>query len=436
MTLTSIDGKSTPFATSLQELLPTGLPKDQLHLLRSQAKRKFEEIGLPDRKDDAFQYFPLRSFYQDHLTIPKSSSILDEEIIQQHLAPECLGSCIVFVDGHFRPELSIVDALDPKVGVLSLEEAMKTFSHFLNARISKQIKEEKDPFALLNMAFHPKGAFLYIPPKLVLEQPIQILHVITQEGALIVPRLHGFVGAHAEGKIYSTTCACKWQEGLALTMADVVLEEGARLDILATACTRSRGWSMEYVRGNLKKDSFLGIHQVIKNTVGFRKDIKVDLVGENASTEVNGLALLFGKEQSHMHVVVNHEAPHTHSSQHFKGVLADHSQSSFEGKIVVQRAAQKTQAYQLCNHLLLGEHAIANSKPNLEIFADDVKASHGATVAQLKERELFYLKSRGIGYKEAKSLLIEGFCQAIVVKLFLSSLKEELNDFIRNYAQD
>ncbi len=436
MTLTAIEGKSTPFALSLEDLLPTGLPKDSLHLLRSQAKRKFEEIGLPDRRDEAFQYFPLRSFYQDRLAIPKSSSIVDEEIVQQHFVPECRGSCVVFVDGHFRPELSIIDALDAKVGLLSLEEAMKTFSHFLSGRMSKQIKEEKDPFALLNMAFHPKGAFLYIPPKLILEQPIQILHVITQEGALIAPRLHIFAGAHARGKIYSTTCACKWQEGLSLDTTDIVLEEGARLDVLSTACVRTQGWNLEYLRGSLKKDSSLTVHQVTKEAVKFRKDVKIDLIGENASVEVNGLALLFGQEQAHMRVVVEHEAPHTQSSQHFKGILAEHSQSSFEGKIVVQRAAQKTQAYQLCNHLLLGERAIANSKPNLEIFADDVKASHGATVAQLKESELFYLKSRGIGYKEAKTLLIEGFCKVIVDKLFLASVKEELNDFIRDYAQD
>jgi Fe-S cluster assembly protein SufD len=432
MTLAAVEGKSTPFALSLQELLPTGMPRDSFYLLRSQAKRKLEEIGLPDRIDGPFQYFPLRAFYEERLTLARSSSIVDEEIIQQHLVPECKESCLVFVDGHFRPELSILHALDPKVGVLSLEEAMKTFNHFLSARIGKLIKEEKDPFSLLNMALYPQGAFLYIPPKLVLEKPIQVLHIVTQEGTLIAPRLHVFLGAHAEAKLYLSACACQWQEGLILGAVDIALEEGARLDAIATSFAHSHGWTLDYVRASLKRDSFFKIDQVCRKGLGLRKDVKVDLLGEGASAEINGLALLFEQEQAHTHVIVNHEAPHTRSSQHFKGVLADHSQSSTEGKILVQRAAQKTQAYQLCNYLLLGDRAIANSKPNLEIFADDVKASHGATMAQLKERELFYLQSRGIDVHQAKKLLIEGFCQGILEKLFLPSLKEELRSWIRN----
>ncbi len=436
MTTALLEPKNTPLALSIQELLPIALPKDPLHLLRTQARKRFEEIGLPSRKDEAFQYFPLRTFYQDRLMIGGSSSVIDEDIIEKQLAPECRGSCLVFVDGHFHQELSIIDALDPKIGVLSLDEAMKTFGHYLNTRLMKQIKEEKDPFALLNLAVHPNGAFLYIPPKLVLEQPIQILHIVSQTGALIAPRLHVFVGAHAQVKLYATTCGCHFQEGLDLEFTDIALEEGARCELVATACVKSRGWSMEYLRTTQKRDSFLSVSQITKSTVGFRKDIKIDLLGDNASAEMNGLVLLFDQEQASTRIVVNHEAPHTHSSQHFKGVLTGSSQSSFEGKIVVQKPAQKTEAYQLCNHLVLGERAIANSKPNLEIMADDVKASHGATVTQLKEHELLYLKSRGIGTKEAKNLLIEGFCQEIASKIFLASLIEEISHFVRSYSQD
>jgi Fe-S cluster assembly protein SufD len=416
---------TTPFALSLQEILSLAYPKDVLHTLRTNALKKFQELGLPERKDEAFQYFPLRSFYEAHLKAADESSIVDQEFVEKYLVPECLNACLVFVDGHFRSELSVTENIDPKIAILPLEEAMKTFGHFLQARIAKQIKEEKDPFVLLNLAVQSQGAFLYIPPKLIAEQPIQVLHVVTQEGALVAPRLQIFVGSQAEAKLH-ITCACQHPEGLTLGMTDIAIEEGARLKMTANACTRAGGWHMDYVRASIKRDGFYALTQVSKRTAGFRKDVKVDLQGENASVELSGLSILQDHEMSHLRAIVNHEAPHTHSSQHFKSVLSGHSQSSIEGKIVVQKPAQKTEAYQLCNHLILNDLASANTKPNLEIFADDVKASHGATVSQLKEHELFYLLSRGIDLNEAKTLLIEGFCEEIASKLFLDSQRNEI----------
>ncbi|MBS3904866.1 MAG: SufD family Fe-S cluster assembly protein [Simkania sp.] len=437
MILATLEPEATPFAGSLQALLSeAGSSKDPLQALRMQARRRFEEIGLPSRKTEAFQYFPLKSFYENRIAMTTSSSVVEEDLIERHIVPECRGSCLVFVDGHYRQELSIFDNIDPKVGVLFLEEAMKTFGHFLQVRMTKQIKEEQDPFALLNLAVHPKGAFLYVPPKLTVEHPIQILHVVTQEGALTAPRLQVFVGSQSDVKLYSTTCTCNCQGGVVLDVVDIILEDSARVEQMSTACMRSQGWGMEFLRGSLKNDSTLTLNQVAKNTVGYRRDIKIDLLGSNASAKIQGLALLSDRQQTHTRIVVNHKAPHTESKQHFKGILSGHSQSSFEGQIIVERAAQKTQAYQLCNHLLLGDRAIAHSKPNLEIFADDVKASHGATMTQLKGEELLYLKSRGIDQRQAKNLLIEAFCQEIASTVFLRSLRTELDHFIRSYAQD
>ncbi len=437
MTTAVLEPEATPFNSFLKEILPTATAiKDPLQAIRTQARRKFEEIGLPGKQDEAFQYFPLRSLYEDSLIIPSASSVLDQDLIEPHIVPECQGRCIVFVDGRYRPELSLLDQLDPKIGIFVLEDAMKTFGHFLNARMTKQIKEEKDPFVLLNLAVHSEGAFLYIPPKLVVNEPIQVLHVMTQESALTAPRLQVFVGSQAHVKLFSSSCACYLQGGFSLDVIDFALEEGASVECLTTACVRPRGWSMEFVRGSLKNDSSLNITQISKKTVCQRRDIRIDLLGENASTKVRGLAMLADKEQSHTRIIVNHEAPHTQSMQHFKGILSGLSQSSFEGKIVVKRPAQKTQAYQLCNHLLLGERAIANTKPNLEIFADDVKASHGATMAQLKEEEIFYLKSRGIGLAQAKNLLVEAFSQQIASTIFLSTVRKRLEKYIKLYAQE
>lgn len=145
-----------------------------------------------------------------------------------------------------------------------------------------------------------------------------------------------------------------------------------------------------------------------------RKDIYVQCAGENSEADLKGLTMLQDALCAHTHIVVEHTAPRTRSMQRFKGLLRDASQSGFKGKILVRPAAQKTEAYQLNAHLLLGHAAIAHSKPHLEIFADDVKASHGATVAHLEQAQLFYLKSRGIDEASAKQLLIDAFCREIL----------------------
>ena len=142
--------------------------------------------------------------------------------------------------------------------------------------------------------------------------------------------------------------------------------------------------------------------------------MKVHLAEENSEAQLYGLARLHGETESHIHATVEHIAPHTRSRQHFKSVLQDRSRVSFEGKIRVLPAAQKTEAYQLNNTLILSDAASANAKPNLEIFADDVKASHGATVGQLDQEQIFYFRSRGLGLEQSKALLIHGFCKEIL----------------------
>ena len=154
-----------------------------------------------------------------------------------------------------------------------------------------------------------------------------------------------------------------------------------------------------------------------------RTSYALSLKGENSEVDLKGLWDLEGAKRAHTHVTIRHESPHARSMQLFKGLLKGSSQSSFEGKILVDPIAQKTQAYQLNHNLLLSDGCIANSKPNLEIFADDVKASHGATVSQLKPDQLFYLKSRGLGEQKAKELLVQGFCQEITDQIRVHYIK-------------
>lgn len=365
------------------ESLWTGLldPKDPLMSIRQKCWDRFKEIGLPRPKQEAFQYltkklvFPTLAGRKTSMTQPKSG--------------------LVFVDGFF--EESKVPA--PLV-CLPLDGAMRSYGLFLQSRLAKIINEETDPFAALNGAFQGRGAFLYLPPKC--KAALHLLQMFTSD-ELASPRLHIYLGRGSQLHLTQTS---QGKSGFCNSALDFVLDEGAQL----TFCDHADG-HFQAIRSTLKRDSkFKAV--LLGNKI--RTSIKVQLAEENSETELFGLARLNSDTESHIHATVEHIAPHTRSRQHFKSVLKDKSRFSFEGKIHVRPAAQKTEAYQLNNNLILSDEASSNAKPNLEIFADDVKASHGATVGQLDEEQIFYFRSRGIGLEQAREWLIEGFCKEIL----------------------
>ncbi len=365
--------------------------------MRQKAWDRFLEMGLPERDDEAFKYIPLHRLYEEKFTPPQ----------ENELPASQFDHYIVFVDGHFRPDLS---ALPPKVIVLPIAEAMRTYGAFLQNRWSRSLKTETDPFALLNLALHPQGVFVYIPPKMIVEKPIQCLFISSGE-TISFPRIELCVAAGASVDWITTPLSGKW----ICPSIDVSVEEGAQFRHFEVD-SKSQ-WYLGTLRAALKKDSRLFHVQVVANEGISRRSLRVHLGGENADVSLQGLSQLGGKNQAHAYVTVEHAMPHCRSMQKFKAALSDLSKSSFEGKIYVHPIAQKTEAYQLSNTLLLGEHALSYARPNLEIFADDVKASHGATVSQLSCEQLFYLKSRGLSDPLAKQLLLAGFCREITSQI-------------------
>lgn len=394
-----------------------------LRSLREKGWRQFEALGMPSKKHEAYRYLPLSRLNQHNFTLAHDAPVSKQEIAKA-VNPIAQHSHIVFVNGFFRPDLSDVSALGAQVQLMALSDAMRSHGSFLNNRLSKAISEEKDPFAALNAAAHGEGIFLYVPPKIGLEHPIQCIYVHAHEGAEILssPRLHLFLGKDADVKWITTSFGSGNVNGI----LDAALEEGSHLRLFNQIAPSQDRWHFESVRATLKKGSRLHSVSTSSGKGCARQDYRVLLVGEGAEAQLLGLTALQDKAQSHAHLLIEHAAPHTQSMQRFKTLLDNISQSSFEGKIFVRKEAQKTQAYQLNNNLLLDDRAIANSKPNLEIFADDVKASHGVTVSQLDSALLFYLKTRGISEHLAKNLLTAGFCQEILQEIPYPFLAQEI----------
>lgn len=423
------------FLALLKDLYSGVGSDDPLQKIRAKAWDHFLSIGLPGPRNDTFRYVPLRKFFARSY-VPGIETAPGADAIRAHILPECSGSAIVFINGRFSSEHSRLDALPSRVTVQPLNDATKTYGSFLNNQWSKTLKSEYDPFALANASLHRDGVFIYMAPKTVLEHPIQVLNVIDsgEETMFVMPRVQLFAGAQSEAKIISTYAVLSGAEYAINMVADLSLEEETHVQYIQDATGLGKtAWCFDALRATLKRNSTLKSISVNNGTTGLRLDYRTELNGENAEALLNGVWMLSGKNESHTHVLVDHQAPYCRSMQLFKGVLNDVSRSSFEGKILVRQAAQKTEAFQLNNNLLLSDRANADSKPNLEIFADDVKASHGSTVGQLDAEQIFYMKTRGFTDAEAKNLLVLGYCQEVIEMISVESVRHRLKALAQNY---
>lgn len=421
------------FLSELHALKETIPFSSSLTPLRQKSWHAFEARGLPTRKSEAYRTIKLRHlFNQDYCSASFSSLTADQ--IHSWVLPECRHSVIVCINGHFSPTLSCLEAIPTKVVLSSLEEAVASYGILLQNRWAHYLKEEVDPFALLNGALHPSGLFLYLPPRVAVEAPVQLLHIAvpheghsSSETLFIAPRLQLFAGAHSQLKLVTTHHTTGKGRYWTNQFEDFLLEEGAHLHY--TQCVWEEGagiWHFDACRAVLKRNSVLKTVCLTEGGDTIRHDYSIALEGEGAEASLIGGWQLNGKREAHVHVSMDHRAPHCRSHQLFKGVLADTSRASFTGKIIVRQAAQKTEAFQLNHNLLLGEQAHVDSTPNLEIFADDVKASHGATIGQLDPDQLFYMKTRGLSSSQARHLLLQGFFEEIIAQASLPSIRDQL----------
>lgn len=425
--MTQVQSEENHLLSLLEKVYKNAPDREPLTDLQAMAWGRFLELGLPSRKDEVFRYVPLRRLFNDTF-VAAEEHLLTPDQIEPFILPESKDSVIVFVNGFFQPALSRMQGVSAKITLLPIQTALHSFNAFFMNNWKKSLREEVDPFVVLNAALHSKGAFLYVPPRLIEEKPIQILHLVAgDKAALMMPRLHVFMGAQSDVRIVSTNESLSGESCLCNTVFDIHLEEDAHLKCFQNiSYPISNAWHFHAYRANLKRNAVFKAVDVTEGSKTVRTDYRVVLSGEGAEALLNNLWMLSGKNEAHTHVLMDHQAPQCHSMQFFKGAIAGFSRSSFEGKILVRQPAQKTDAFQLNNNLLLSERAHADSKPNLEIFADDVKASHGATFGQLDEDYLFYMKSRGIPDKEAAGLLVYGYCKEIVEMISVPSLLENL----------
>jgi len=396
-----------------------------LNQQRKTALARFAEVGLPSIRDEQWRYTNLRALKNNHYQLAERGNTSNVEL------PTSNNSRLVFIDGYLDTALSTV----LNVEGLSLMSLAANFSQagddadFINS-FGACLPKEPHGFTALNTAYCQDGYVLKLAKNAVIEDVLEIYFVATQADTVSHSRNLIIAEANSQCTIVERHIGSDGTSYLSNSVTEIVAGDNAHIDHYKIQQESDEAFHIGGVFINQAANSQVKNHNVALNGLVTRNDVNCNLLGQGAHMEMNGLVLGKGRQHIDNHTEINHAVPNCTSDEYYKTVLDDHSRSVFRGRIIVAQDAQLTNADQQNNNLLLSKTAEADTKPQLEIYADDVKCSHGATVGQLDPKSLFYLQSRGINTESANALLTFAFANEVIERIKVDAIREELTQII------
>jgi Fe-S cluster assembly protein SufD len=410
-----------------------GESKSELHKIRKDAIELFKEIGFPTKKVEDWKYTSVAPILNYDFTPAVSNPKISESDLAKFKVKGLSSTLLVFINGKFNEKLSSplhnLSKLGVKIGGLSQwikHEPALVLEHF-----SKHAKLPNG-FAALNTAFTEDGAFIYIPDNITINDPIHILNLHGNSGAKVLsqPRNLVVTGKNVKVKIIETYNSISDDNVFSNVVTEVFAGENSNVEWYKIQDENLNSYQVTWLQAEQKRGSVFTIYTVTTGVSLVRNDVNTVLDDENCETHLYGLYLTEDNQHVDNHTLIDHAKPRCLSNELYKGVLDGKSYAVFNGKVFVRPDAQKTNAYQSNKNILLSKDATVDTKPQLEIFADDVKCSHGATVGQLEDEPVFYLRSRGISEEMARSLLIRAFANDVFEEIKIDEVREHLNDLI------
>jgi len=412
-----------------------------LREIREGAIARFAALGFPTMKQEAWRFTSVAPIAEQHFTLaPPPVSRLPSPAVVESLALG-LGPRIVVVDGRYAPGLSSLAGLPEGVQATSLAAATRAGpgGELAQRHLARYAPWQDNAFAALNTAFLADGAFVHIAADTALAQPLEILFLATSGAgggaadgpAVSHPRSLFVVERGARAALIESYASLA--DGVQWTNAvtETVVGEAARVELYRVQREGRNAYHIATTQSRQERDSYLALHALTLGGSLARHDITTVLDGPGAELILNGLYLLGGSQHADHHTVIDHAQPHCASHEFFNGVLAERSHGVFNGRIIVRPGAQRTDSKQTNNNLLLSTEARADSQPQLEIYADDVKCTHGSTVGPLDQTALYYLRSRGLSPETARSLVTYGFAAEILGRMQRPDVRERLDGLVR-----
>lgn len=403
-----------------------------LHDIRTSAIKNFENKGFPTKKEEAWKYTSLNSVLKNDFSVfPKRENSIEFKDVKKFFLHEIDTYKLVFVDGKFSSFLSSTTHEGIDVCLLSSVLTKPKYKMVLDTYFN-QIASKDESLTTLNTAFAQEGAYINIPKSKVADKPIEIIHFSTgEESALMVqPRNLIIVGENAHVQIIERHQSLNSNPVLTNSVTEIFAQKRAIVDYYKIQNDEQTANLIDNTYISQKQESRVAVHTFSFGGNITRNNLNFYHFGERIDSTLKGITIIGDKQHVDHYTLVNHATPNCESHQNYKTILGGSSTGVFNGKIFVEKEAQKTDAFQQNNNILLSDKATINAKPQLEIFADDVKCSHGCTIGQLDESAMFYMQQRGIPQKEAKALLLYAFSNEVIESIKIPELKQRITKII------
>jgi Fe-S cluster assembly protein SufD len=402
--------------------------------LRKAGIASFAEQGFPTLKHEDWRYTNVAPIARLPFK-PVFEAVADsavDEMVKAAAFTQSAGHRLVFINGHYAPELSRIGVLPAAVRIQNLASALAEDSSLLEIHLGRYAQPDGNAFTALNQAFFTDGVFIYVPAGVEVADPVQLIFVSAakQTGTTIQPR--NLIIVEANSKLTVTESYVHTDNAAYFTNAvtELIVGSNAAVELVKFQDEAPDAFHVATIQGQFGRSSNVSIHSFALGARLSRNNIRTRLAGEGLECVLNGLYLTRGEQLADHHMIVEHAEPRCASHEYFNGILDDKSRGVFHGRILVHRLAQKTDAKQTNKNLLLSDDATANTKPQLEIYADDVKCTHGATIGQLNDESIFYLRTRGIGPETARRMLIHAFAGEIIERIKCEAAREELDKLV------
>jgi Fe-S cluster assembly protein SufD len=414
-----------------------GKSKLPFHQRRREALQSFEQLGFPTVRHEEWKYSNVKNLLGQAFDFAAPATVTAADL-QTLEIPNLEGNVLYFVNGVYQPDLSTVVSPAGQVQILSLEEANEQLPELVGAHFARYAEYEQSAFTAFNTAFARHGIVIYVPEKTVVEVPV-ILRFITdtrQGNVATQPRNLFVIGRRAEVKVAESFRTLGESAAFTNAVTEVSLGEEAHFEYYKVQDESDRAYHIGTTQIEQAARSFSHCTTVTLNGGFIRNNLNVRLNGQHCEANLFGLYLPNERQHIDNHTVVDHAMPNSLSNELYKGILKDQSTGVFNGKIFVRPDAQKTNAFQSCRNILASDAATMNTKPQLEIWADDVKCSHGTTTGQLNDEALFYLRSRGVPKDAARALLMRAFAQDVIEKMRIPAIREYLEGRIAEKIEE
>ncbi|MFT7086146.1 MAG: Fe-S cluster assembly protein SufD [Vicingaceae bacterium] len=394
--------------------------------IRNTAKSTIDGLQFPTSKVEYWKYTRINKIIKGAYTIaaPENEIEIDLSVPSKN--------CIVLINGYFSEALSFFNK-NEGVEFSSLSDAKKN-SSVLQEKFNSLVKKD-EIFAQINSAYHQDGAFIHVAKNVQAKEPYYILNFVDDSNIMSNPRNFIFVEQGANAKVVLKTVNTANSGSFTNMVSEIFVEKNAHFEMNKIQDEAEDSFQIATEQVVQADDSTFKINTFTLNGAIVRNNLNIDSLGKNTMTYLNGLYPLKGKQHVDNHTYLLHREPNGESHELYKGIMGDSSTGVFNGKVFVHREAQKTNAFQSNANIVMTDTATINSKPELEIYADDVKCSHGSTTGQLDEEALFYLRARGLSKESARAVLVNAFASDVIDQIGVEAVKEEIEKYIDDNYQ-